>query len=358
MNKEKFHHWYPVAKRVLKIAQQQERLYWAGGVDRFFDALSLVQRQLLQVDSYYARLKHCETQGWEKASAECRDTLANAVERVYNAGYELRQVGKLPKLKKTTVKLADVLAELEACEKEFGLEVEYSRHSSPIIRMVTDSISLSCKEARVTIELGPFEISLTVGPRLTYEVDALEPNPAGADEDVTHPHVRNKDLCEGDAGDAINEALHEGRFLDFFTLVNSVLNTYNSKSPYVSLGDWDNSHRCINCGDRGSRDEISSCDSCEEDTCGSCLDRCHGCDAFKCSSCFNGSDCFGCEVHHCDECLCLCEDCSESFCSKCLKGGLCEPCRNTRDEEEISTPSPEPFEDELGLLAGAAAESG
>ena len=61
---------------------------------------------------------------------------------------------------------------------------------------------------------------------------ALDPHPAALNDAVTHPHVSDERLCTGDAGAAIQAALAAGRVFDFFTLVRSVLVTYNPESPY------------------------------------------------------------------------------------------------------------------------------
>ena len=45
-----------------------------------------------------------------------------------------------------------------------------------------------------------------------YRVVALDPNPAAASDDVTHPHVQNEQLCEGEGRAAIRAALAECRF--------------------------------------------------------------------------------------------------------------------------------------------------
>src|SRR5690606_20967014 len=102
---------------------------------------------------------------------------------------------------------------------------------------------LSVTTEPITLEgvyLGPFRIELDVddlaaGECADYRVIALEPNPAASNCDVTHPHIQDEQLCEGEGRPLIRRALGEGRILDFFEFVASVLRAYNPESPYVSL---------------------------------------------------------------------------------------------------------------------------
>jgi hypothetical protein len=79
----------------------------------------------------------------------------------------------------------------------------------------------------------------------------------------THPHVREKLLCEGDGAASIRRALAEGRLLDFFTLVRQVLETYNPGSAYVELSRW-NGVTCKDCGYIMPGDGYGTCDLCYE----------------------------------------------------------------------------------------------
>ena len=113
------------------------------------------------------------------------------------------------------------------------------------ISVITDSITLE------DVYLGPFCIELDVnsaGNGLSYSVIATDPNPAGNDEDVTHPHIRENCLCEGEGTLPIRHALDEGRLGDFFQIVDQILNTYNGGSAYVALDEWQGIS-CAACGD-------------------------------------------------------------------------------------------------------------
>ncbi|MCA9067760.1 MAG: hypothetical protein KDA84_02485, partial [Planctomycetaceae bacterium] len=103
-----------------------------------------------------------------------------------------------------------------------------------MISVITDSITLE------EVYLGPFSIELDIAGAsgLSYSVIATDANPAGNDEDVTHPHVRDNTLCEGEGTLPIRRAIEEGRLVDFFQVVDQILNTYNGGSAYVALDEW------------------------------------------------------------------------------------------------------------------------
>ena len=102
------------------------------------------------------------------------------------------------------------------------------------------------------VYLGPFEIRLqwarpTRGDMPAYRVIAKDPHPAEGRDNVTHPHVMDEILCEGEGRHAVRQALKQGRLLDFFTLVAGILRTYNPESPFVELVLW-HGGSCSDCG--------------------------------------------------------------------------------------------------------------
>ena len=104
------------------------------------------------------------------------------------------------------------------------MEIDFEEHE---IAVTTEPITLE------GIFLGPFEIRLDwerLGNSLPYRIKALDPHPAAANEDVTHPHVQNEQLCEGDGRVGHPQRLREGRLGDFFLLVAQVLRTYGKGS--------------------------------------------------------------------------------------------------------------------------------
>ena len=64
------------------------------------------------------------------------------------------------------------------------------------------------------IYLGSFRIELhwdQIDRQRAYEVIATDPNPPDGDDRVTHPHVRDQVLCEGEGATSIKAALSHRR---------------------------------------------------------------------------------------------------------------------------------------------------
>ena len=68
--------------------------------------------------------------------------------------------------------------------------------------------------------LGAFAIDFKKGRHglsiQSFEIVALNPEPACTDSEVTHPHVKDGELCAGDAKVPIRAALEAGRLTDAF----------------------------------------------------------------------------------------------------------------------------------------------
>jgi len=205
------------------------------------------------------------------------------------------------------------------------------------ICLVTDYIEIE------GVDLGRFLIRLVlrwVGcerANRIYYVEALDPNPCGADPELTHPHVSNDILCEGDGQAAITSALGNYMLLDFFRAVEGILNNYNPSGAYHSIEDW-GGFECEYCGRRFSEDEIYACgecggcfctnhiaicNACQETYCLGCLVTCEGCRRFFCGS-HIAAHCNRCDIPLCVDCVESCEDCQGIFCSDCL--AECEKC--------------------------------
>jgi hypothetical protein len=229
---------------------------------------------------------------------------------------------------KQSPKLSVLLDELNELQQEFG-EMNFD-NAENTISVVTEPIELE------GIYLGPFKIQLELS-RLSelyksriYHVIALEPNPAATDEAVTHPHVSNEQLCEGDATLAIRVALEQGRLSDFFTMVRSILNTYNPDSPYVSLYDWDG-EPCYECGYVMSREDTYFCSFCDRDFCEECSTCCRGCDETVCLGCTG--KCEICDEPVCSNCVRRCAECGLLCCESCLDEDLCQDCKKEMENE-------------------------
>jgi hypothetical protein len=153
----------------------------------------------------------------------------------------------------------------------------------------------------------------------------------GRDEDITHPHVQDGQLCEGEGRSAVQAALAECRLHDFFMLVSQLLQTYGQGSAYVELKNWYGTP-CQDCGSYVDEDERDYCGRCDRILCGSCSITCRGCDESRCGNCIR--TCAACDGDYCISCLETCPKCHEQFCEDCLDAGMCHECREKQRTEE------------------------
>jgi hypothetical protein len=187
------------------------------------------------------------------------------------------------------------------------------------------------------VYLGPFEIhldwsNLQDGHPNNYRVIAMDAHPAAANDNVTHPHVQDEAVCEGEGRQTIRSAIEQGRLLDFFVIVANLLRTYNSGSPYVSLADWHGA-ACADCGATVSGDERWTCDKCQTTTCGECYQNCSDCDGIHCDECT--TSCEGCDERRCRSCISVCSACHDEYCQGCLDDN--ERCSDCHDKENEAT---------------------
>ncbi len=219
-----------------------------------------------------------------------------------------------------------------------------------LISIVTGPVELE------GIFLGAFRVELRIQRMAerhdvsAFNIVALDPHPAAADSNVVHPHVRDGQLCAGEATMPSAYALADGRLCDAFLSVSSVLSHYNAGSPYVHLSEWEG-ESCADCGYIVGDDERHWCEYCEQDYCGECCSFCEICD----SSC-----CRGCLEQDRESARLCCRQCRR-HCSRCNRmvdadnfveeTELCPECHDnyTQEQEEEQThdnndkpdPSPE-----------------
>ena len=200
--------------------------------------------------------------------------------------------------------------------------------------MTTEPITLS------DIYLGPFEIRLDwgrAGGDPAYRVIAAEPHPPESRENVTHPHVMDEHLCEGDSRTAIRQALAQGRLLDFFSLVACGLRSYNAESPFVALEIWHGA-TCTDCGAVVDEDDGYACQKCDATICEGCECVCSGCEDSCCSGCISG--CPACDDNYCRGCLRPCHECHARVCAHCLQEDeRCVNCHEKERSKESSSPA-------------------
>jgi len=268
--------------------------------------------------------RRADLRGWHLAAAELRKDLSYTLTTLQS---ELTAIiSQLPRITttKTVATVGDLYEDLLALQKDFE-ELDYDLRGR-WLSVTTEPITLE------GIYLGPFEIRLDWG-RMSgdpaYRVIANDPHPAESRDTVTHPHVMDERLCEGDSRQAIRQAVVQGRLLDFFTLVANGVRSYNDDSPFVALALW-HGGSCADCGAAVDEDDRYTCQKCEEAICGNCEVTCSGCDDACCSQCIMG--CEVCDDNYCRGCLDACKGCRQRVCSNCLEED--ERCSNCHDKEE------------------------
>ena len=279
----------------------------------------LVTAELDRLKNLRRALETCRRRRWPASSGKLTDRvlriirdfppLLDAWERSIQ-----KEQAKLPTLR-------ELMEDLYQVQQEFG-RLEINR-AEATLSVFTDPIVLE------NIYLGDFEIRLHYDALAhlreaeAFRIIALNPHcPAGNDL-VTHPHVSDEHLCMGDATAAIHCALSSGRLCDALLLVKSVLETYNSSSPYVPLNKW-SGDPCYDCGEHMDEEDGYYCENCQHDFCGGCVETFDCCDRSYCHSC--KITCSDCEEHCCPRCSHACSDCGEKVCGNCLK--TCEQCGN------------------------------
>ena len=221
---------------------------------------------------------------------------------------------------------SELYSDLVALQTEFD-EVEWD-FAARTVSVNTEPIVLD------DIDLGPFEIRLhwdQLHCHQPYETIALQPNRACLNESVTHPHVQDEALCEGEGASSIARSLEEGRLFDFFLLVRGVLTTYNPSSAYVSLQRW-SGRLCPDCDDVVDDDSLTYCSGCERTICDNCATCCSACSDAVCSGCVQS--CSECSDSLCMSCQKQCASCDATLCSSCQTEERCKACH---DEIETET---------------------
>jgi hypothetical protein len=266
--------------------------------------------------------------GFERAERKLHARLQRLLAEVSSeADTALRHVQR--RQPQPVVTARDMVGELQQLADEFN-EWTYDRHSRRLC-VVTEPIQLG------GIELGRFEIVLclhdlpSLDRRTCYEVIACDPNPAAGSPGVTHPHVSDQQLCEGEAHPAIRKALSSGRVCEFFLLVSSVLRQYNDESPYVRLEEW-HGEPCSDCGYRAPEEQIDCCEACSAVICPECAGRCGDCEHPMCFRCL--AACESCDELFCPGCIERCQGCQAATCHGCISNeALCTDCQLQQEKE-------------------------
>ena len=322
-------------------SHQKERIRLATAIHAQLTAHRHVSRLTDLPTNYWQRcealvhkLRRTELHQWQLAGDVVRCDLRHNVTALQIELADLAQQLSAAGPITSVTTLADIYQDLVALEAEF--EKLESDRQAKVLAVTTEPIHL---EGRY---LGAFEIRLDWSQLATdahYRVIALDPQPAASRDNVTHPHVLEEVLCEGDGRTAIRQALLQGRLLDFFTLVAGVLRTYNPDSPFVELARWDG-EACRDCGAVVDDEYRYACENCDRTTCDECVMRCYGCESTFCSGCV--SCCAACDNDVCRGCLRRCQDCHERVCSACIHNNQrCPNCHDQHERLETEGESPE-----------------
>ncbi len=273
----------------------------------------------------FRRMEIARSRGWNLAVRKLLPQLPLALRAL-----QLRLEQLTP-----TIQLKAVPSLRAIYEEVLALEAEFPRVTCDLrkgtLAVETESLVLE------GVALGSFEIRLEVKNRpngFTYEVLALEPYPSASNSSVTHPHVQDGQLCEGEGRAAIRSALDSGRLCDFFVIVSQILRTYNPSSAYVELDNW-SGEPCEDCGGITDDEDRWNCEGCERLLCSECYVSCSDCGDAHCSDCTNS--CEGCDESLCRKCQHSCESCGNIVCHSCLEeDDVCKSCHAASAVESTS----------------------
>ena len=327
----------------MPIPSASRRLLRAAGLiheqlvirDRSGPAIWLPEDNWREATRLLKLIKLARQHGWSRAVVNLTRSLRRELEDTCQ-----HLTAQLDSLRKTlagraSATTSEIYRDLQALGEEFeDVECDLGAHE---LSVTTAAIVLD------GLNLGRFQVRLDwrqLDGTSSYRIVALDPNPAQANDSVTHPHVSDERLCEGNGRRAIRAALDEGRLADFFTVVAQVLGTYAAGQAYVELDNWDGKP-CHDCGSQVHEDDRCSCEACDELLCSDCVTYCGRCDSGYCSRCI--SECDACRETFCKSCLENCSTCDATRCRDCLTEGLCATCHDqaheeTKDDNEATPP--------------------
>lgn len=257
----------------------------------------------------------------------------------------------LPELQRdllhTLRKLEEQIATMRSCyDVALHEELPYRHWFEEVEQLYAEfnTVTFQPEEGKLRVEtpvitlvgicLGPFAIDFRkkgYGISLHhFEIEALQPEPASTDSELTHPHVKGGELCAGDAKAPMRAALESGRLVDTFLLIQSVLQTYNPRSAYGKLDQW-YGIACSDCARTIDPEDSISCQACEQQLCDQCYCPCSSCSTTYCPACMNG--CSSCKSSYCEACLEPSERNGKPLCFNCRTS--CGQCGKWVSTEEI-----------------------
>lgn len=297
--------------RRLRLALDLERHYSKAASDhdpllRKAEQVGVHAKELRRITDLRYR---CQVNRWHKAD---QILAGRQIRQLLDLQYLLGSFDRTPVQPRPLITAGPIYRDLLALEDEFD-DLAIADDLSTV-SVTTDSIALE------GIELGRFRLVLDLS-RLSrgrcggdcLSVEALDPNPASSNDEVTHPHVQGGQVCLGDGAGLFRTALAEGRLYDAFVIVNQVLHTYNDASPYIALDRW-HGRACDQCDDHVREDDGSCCEGCGDLLCNDCQRSCTDCDYTYCRSCLTSKD-------------------DDLLCSACLEVREAEESEDTEEDE-------------------------
>lgn len=301
---------------------------------RLIEMANLLERQDA-VQRVSNRLFIAQQRGWLLAADRLQDQLVGQVRHLQSGATEMQ--ARMERIPTPVPSVRELLADLRQLSEEFEHADVLPKDN--LVVAETPPIEFD------GLALGPFVIQLHLdrmsGPFgiRCFDCVALEPNRAGGNDSVTHPHVQNNALCAGDATVPITTALTQGRVTDAFCMIRAVLQTYNPGSPYVSVEEWEG-QRCTDCDCVVRSDQRNCCDACGNDFCDDCFSFCDVCEQSYCRSCLE-HDCVS-DQRCCSDCRRTCSRCGRTVDSDSFNDEteLCPGCHAEHQEQEKRSESP------------------
>ena len=141
------------------------------------------------------QIRRAQLRGWKLAAISLGKDLECSLPSVLIEVTALQQRITCRTGQQTFMTASDVYRDLVTLSEEFE-ELDFDSKACRL-SVTTEPIVLE------GVFLGPFEIQLqwarvSNGGELAYRVIAKDPHPAESRENVTHPHVMDEILCEGD----------------------------------------------------------------------------------------------------------------------------------------------------------------
>lgn len=309
---------------------------WSKIIESLKERKQPVQRNLVNFEEDLFENVFSEQRADEHKIMEHRNLLSSY-------GFNLTEEPKLDSLVsvlyRSVPSIEYIYKDIIAIQEDIG---NVSFHDG-LFTVRTDDVTLE------DVYLGPFDIQLSIARAWGVDCNrdnelsifAHDPQYSGKDENngYVHPHISSGQLCRGDGEAILNSAQKNYQLLDYFDIVNKILNTYGREAgPYADIENW-NGTQCQDCDRYCNVDNITSSDCCDINICHECYLICSDCDIQICNRCAV-ANCEACGDIICDNCsvgcnnanTCysynMCKHCAAS-CSDCGEQNSCNNCSNS-----------------------------